>query len=1017
MSFSDTLNERLNDPAFDEQTANEQIRTPSEQGGGANLVEQIKDRLDLVQTIERFGGSADLRQNGRGWVGWHTAHDSQSKTSLNVEPDKGVWYCFHCGQGGDLFDWVGRLRHGDAYRNSDPSMFGEVLGELATVAGVDFQRDPAAAERAAERRGVEEILTLAAGFYHGQLAERHRRHLREHYGLTDQTIDDLKLGFAPAGGGALTAFFKGEGIKIADVLKTGLLNRFDNGNVSDHFQGRIIFPYWKRGRVVYAIGRQTEETPEWSKPKYIKLLVNGVKHPWVSTEVRNNHFYAEDAVVGADTVFVTEGVTDCISANQAGFPCISPVTVRFRRADWPRLLELTKHAATVYIANDSEENAAGDAGALATAEELWRKGRTALLVEFPRAAGVNKVDLNEFLRDKGADGLKALLPGAKSVLDLAVATAQDAKGDARDQALKKVFELLVFVEDDFQASRLRGELADRLGLGKRLYDRLLKTAKRQRAAGQKVKEDRSQIRVNDRQLDELVDEALQLIKAHNETNTARPLVMVHAGELIEVIQDEHDAWTTHVIGDGRLKHLLSTLATWVAVNEDSDGGVTTRDATPPNDVVRAIAQMGSWAGVPALDAIVSAPVYGPDWKLHAEEGYSTATRCYYTNGINVGNTTPTAQNVARAKTLIFDELFVDFPFEDNASRAHAVAMFLTPYIRPAIAGAVPLFLTTAPTAGTGKGLLSDVCAIPAIGHGLAATTAPDSEDEWSKQITTTLRSGVSHAVFDNVSRTMDSDSLAAAITQEFWAKRLLGSNDDVRIRIRTIWAANGNNVTVSQDLARRCIWIRLDANVEKPWERPTDEFKHGEIRTWIRSHRGELVGAALTLIRAWLDAGRPVFRGKTLGSFEEWAGTIGGILETNGIPGFLENTAKFYETAFTANDAMTAFVEAWFDLYGESPTLTSALFQLASEPDDHELKSAEWLGLLDTMLGAGRERSRQMNLGKILGKHTDTIVGGFKIVKGKLKDGRQQWQLQPTIGRQKATDTTEFSEDDDEIVI
>ena len=124
-----------------------------------------------------------------------------------------------------------------------------------------------------------------------------------------------------------------------------------------------------------------------------------------------------------------------------------------------------------------------------------------------------------------------------------------------------------------------------------------------------------------------------------------------------------------------------------------------------------------------------------------------------------------------------------------------------------------------------------------------------------------------------------------------------------------------------------------------------------------------------------------------------------------------------YETAFTANDAMTAFVEAWFDLYGESPTLTSALFQLASEPDDPELKSAEWLGLLDTMLGAGRERSRQMNLGKILGKHTDTIVGGFKIVKGKLKDGRQQWQLQPTIGRQKATDTTEFSEDDDEIVI
>lgn len=455
------------------------------------LVEEIKRKLSIADVIRKVGG-ADLQGTGATLTGWHKAHESTSKNSLHVDTAKGVYHCFGCGQGGDIFTWLGHVRYNGSYADSNKAMFTDVLTELAQMAGIELPSFDKAS--AAERRSIEEIFSLATNYYHEQLPTEQREWLHARYGLTDETINTLKLGFAPAGKISLFGHLRTKHkIDVADLLKTGLFIKHDSG-IQDHFQGRLMFPYWSGGRVVYFIGRETALSPQWEKDrggmKYKKLLVHNDKHPYVSEHVRNNFFYGEDAARGSDTIFVTEGVTDCIIANQYGFPCISPVTVRFRKADWPLLLELTQNAKTLYIANDSEANEVGGQGALATAEMLWRNGKMARMVTLPRPADVEKVDLNDFLREQGPEAFRKVLTGAKTLLDLEIDKALSAKTDEdRIAAQKVVVGLLAHIKDKYILEHWKKKLPKLLDMAAKAFYDMLREAQSQITAGSDEDED------------------------------------------------------------------------------------------------------------------------------------------------------------------------------------------------------------------------------------------------------------------------------------------------------------------------------------------------------------------------------------------------------------------------------------------------------------------------------------------------------------------------------------------------
>jgi DNA polymerase I len=499
------------------------------------------------------------------------------------------------------------------------------------------------------------------------------------------------------------------------------------------------------------------------------------------------------------------------------------------------------------------------------------------------------------------------------------------------------------------------------------------------------------IRINDRQLPAITDDALRAILAHHAHTPTRPALYVRSGALQRIVADEDGHDVMELLTEAPLKGILARVAEWYSEYNKGDIVVEV-DEFPPLDVVKDVLHLGSWPNLPALQGIVRAPVFGADGTLHQRPGYNPATKLYQTGTIQLRDITPTPGNIAQAKELLLKTWWGDFPFRDDASKAHALAVVITSFVREMIEGPIPLTVYDSPTPGTGKGLLADICAMPATGYPLPTMTAGRDPDEWRKRITAALIRGGAFIGIDNITGPLDSGDLASALTQPIWEDRVLGLSRMVTIPIRTIWLATGNNITPSEEIARRSVWIRLDAEVEKPWER--EGFTIEKLRAWTLEHRAELVTAVITLVQAWIEQRKPAFTTRRKGSYEAWAEVVGGILEVAGIPGFLANETQFFNTTVTATSLLSDFVKEWWATYDKKAVGTDKLFQLASHADNPEADAETvWKNLLGELLGSGNQRSRQIKLGKLLNGSSDKVVSGYKIEKDTVVRGVPHYHL------------------------
>ena len=198
-------------------------------------------------------------------------------------------------------------------------------------------------------------------------------------------------------------------------------------------------------------------------------------------------------------------------------------------------------------------------------------------------------------------------------------------------------------------------------------------------------------------------------------------------------------------------------------------------------------------------------------------------------------------------------------------------------------------------------------AIKSTGTSAALKPAPvRDEEEWRKVLTATIQAGHGLAVFDNVDHPLASSNLALALTADTWIDRILGKTALVSIPQRTIFVITGNNLVLGGDLPRRCYWIRLDAQTSEPWRK--QEYRHPNLKGWVRENRGRLLRAVLTLARAWFVAGSPSAPTPILGSFEEWCRIVGGVLAFARVKGFLGNLDELYEQSDPTLAAWEAFL-------------------------------------------------------------------------------------------------------------
>ena len=164
-----------------------------------------------------------------------------------------------------------------------------------------------------------------------------------------------------------------------------------------------------------------------------------------------------------------------------------------------------------------------------------------------------------------------------------------------------------------------------------------------------------------------------------------------------------------------------------------------------------------------------------------------------------------------------------------------------------------------------------------------ALALPRDDEEFRKRITALAIAAEPLVLIDNISGTLGSPSLDAALTATSWSDRILGQTAMASgIPLFATWYATGNNVILAADTARRTLHIRLESPLESPEERAG--FRHPALLAWIRQERGRLAVAPVTILAAYCAAGRPDMGLRPWGSFEAWSGLVRQAVVWVGMP-------------------------------------------------------------------------------------------------------------------------------------
>lgn len=407
--------------------------------------------------------------------------------------------------------------------------------------------------------------------------------------------------------------------------------------------------------------------------------------------------------------------------------------------------------------------------------------------------------------------------------------------------------------------------------------------------------------------------------------------------------------------------------------------------TPPLRVAEAILATPVDKRLPIINRIVTAPVFGRDGSLADSPGYHAASKSFLASHAKLGSFKPVDRRADQSDInwarSALEELVQDFPFDSDASKANAMGLLFLPFLREMIDGPTPLHAIEAPVQGTGKSLLASALLYPALGD-VAQTPAPRDVQEWDKTLTAMLSAGLGAVVFDNVRGTLGNQALEMVLTTDTYTARILGVGRMGRWPVRNVWVATLNNASLTKDMVRRSVRIRLDADMEHPYLR--DDFAHSNLMGWAAGHRISLVQAALTICQAWVNSDMPgPVDVVLLGKYEEWTRVIGGVLEMAGYSDFLGNHVDMREDADDVSTEWAIWLRVWQETFGDRLVPVKDLVTyLAMSPPDSEFKAnlPSDIQYLD-------------KIGYALRQHKNSIYDGRKLIcEGKGSNPRQ-WRV------------------------
>ncbi len=307
-------------------------------------IDRVRERTDLAELAAEV---TKVKKSGRSVMAVCPFH--QEKTpSLSIDPARGLFHCFGCGKGGDVFQWVQETHNVD---------FVGALELLARRAGVTLTEDPGARKRRGRREALIGATAAAVDFYNERLksaddASQARAYLRSR-GYGAAVVDQFRLGYSPPGWEELARHLAQRDIPEAAMLTAGLVARGRRGTLIDRFRGRLMFPiYDLRGDPVGFGARQLEG----DGPKYLNSAESPIYH---KSRLLYGLNWSKSEIVRRDEAVVVEGYTDVIAFQLAGHP-VAVATCGTALGE-EHLDLLRRFSERVVLAFDADEAGAGAA--------------------------------------------------------------------------------------------------------------------------------------------------------------------------------------------------------------------------------------------------------------------------------------------------------------------------------------------------------------------------------------------------------------------------------------------------------------------------------------------------------------------------------------------------------------------------------------------------------------------------------------------------------------------------------
>lgn len=441
---------------------------------------------------------------------------------------------------------------------------------------------------------------------------------------------------------------------------------------------------------------------------------------------------------------------------------------------------------------------------------------------------------------------------------------------------------------------------------------------------------------------------------------------------------------------------------FVKVKPDGEVMELTDDA--PLTLARSIMAKHGERGFPRLDAVITAPTLRLDGSVLDAPGYDPASRLlYYSDDPNPPRvpTRPTPADALKALRFLWRP-FAKFPLVDDVARGVVLQALLTAAIRASLPTA-PGIALDAPAAGTGKTLLARCIGILATGSEPSILPPADTDDETRKRLFAALREGDRVLLWDNVREPLGCAALDSFLTAATFKDRILGASETAALPNRALFVATGNNMRLTGDTCRRVFLARLDAQLEKPYARDFD-FDPAQL---IEADRARYVAAALTIIRAYVEAGRPKVAAGRTASFEAWDDLVRQPVcwladlvskaDATGMPS-LADPLQAAQRAFDQDPETTkhtALLHAWKEAFESQPTTVAAAVRRADTDDN--LRSA-----LEEIGGQGARINPRI-VGRWIERHVGRRIGGLYFERGSMSRGLATWTLRKTTSEAPTT--------------